>query len=67
MRSPSMPAELRERYGPVVPTWELRARPTPLVVPRESGPDTPEAIRARRATLCRALDGAICIDHVEVR
>ena len=62
-----MPAELRERYGPVVPTWELGTRPTPLAVARQrpfpmptrtDWMDTPELIAERRRVLC-ALDDAI--------
>lgn len=59
MKRPSMPAELRERYGPVVPTWELRTRPTPLIVPREGGPDTPKNVARRRRELVIALDRKI--------
>lgn len=59
MRRPSMPPDLRERYGPVVPSWELHTRPVPLNGPRIGGPDTPEARAGRRWLLVTALDGLV--------
>ena len=59
MKRPSMPADLRERYGPVVPVWEQSTHPLPLNTPRVGGPDTPEAVAGRRWVLCVALDGKV--------
>lgn len=52
MKRPSMPADLRERFGPVVPVWELGCGPRPL---DDGGPDTAEAIVRRRDALASAL------------
>lgn len=59
MKRPSMPPDLRERFGPVVPVWELHTGPAPLNAPRVGGPDTAEARAGRRWVLCAALDGKI--------
>lgn len=57
MRTPSMPADLRERYGPVVPDWELRARPISLLprARRTRVPDSPEVCANRRQVLLDAF------------
>ena len=56
---------MRERFGPVVPVWELGTSPTPLAVARHrpfpvptrtEWMDTPERIAERRRVLCAALD-----------
>lgn len=53
-----MPAVLRERFGPVVPTWERDEPPRP---PDDGRPDTPERIDARRDALNRALWGTATV------
>lgn len=48
-----------ERFGPGVPRHELGTRPTPVVVPKPSGPDTPKALAERRRELVLALDPSL--------
>ena len=61
MRAPSMPADLRERFGPVVPVWELGAGPRPRC---DGRPDTAAAIDARRDALNLALWGASTVHNL---
>lgn len=50
-----MDALTTERFG-AIPYDEAHTHPGPVVRPKPSGPDTPEACAERRRVLCAALD-----------